>query len=380
MKAPIFLLLAVSLLPLSLLADTLKLKSGEEIEGKILKETPDFVVIETQFSPTIVEERRIAREEIAEVSKVGPDEQAYQALAAIALPENARDASVYRAAIARMETFLQDYAYSRYVQEVRDKIARFEAEAGEVESGKLKVSGELVTPEEYEAAAAHYDALARLARMRASAESGDPVAVLNLFDTFDRELEKTQAYPHAVELTASQIDPLLRRIANQLRTLDRRDAQQQVALDRANPNDRARIKQAIELEEKRVAQIEQAVDDADAEYPPFVPGSRDLLEDLQDGAEKLKEDLADIDLKPMLRSALLTAQARQQIETGEYPQATTLLDEAEAAWPANEAIERLRLQVQERQTSLDEGSRAEADSVRRARADEEALEKNRSGE
>ena len=60
-----------------MLADTVTLKSGEKLDGKILNETDTEVTISVQVSATIKDERVVKREDIATVEKVQPDEVAW---------------------------------------------------------------------------------------------------------------------------------------------------------------------------------------------------------------------------------------------------------------------------------------------------------------
>jgi len=357
-----------------LLGDTVELKSGEKIEGTIKSESTEYIVIETQFSPTIREERRIRRSDIASILKAGPDEESYQKIAAIQIPRTAKTTAGYLPGIATMEKFLADYAYSRHVQKVREKLSNFRGEANRIDAGTYKIDGIWVDADDYDAEPEHYEARSLLSRMKTAASRGDSVAVLNLYDQMEDDYDDMESYPEAAELTLAQTNKLIRTIEVQQGVLKRRLEQRKLGLDRASPNDRARMERAISIEEAQIAKIEEQVKASDAAYPPLVPGSEKLLDELGDEVEKLKEDLEELQLASMLRSAKLTSQARQQLESNQFAQAETSLEEAEAAWEDNEAIGSLRKVLDERRTAFEDASKKEAESVRKAKADEKALE------
>src|ERR1700722_13723837 len=50
-------------------ADSVSLKTGEQLEGQITKDEPDAVTIEVQVSPGVTDERKIPRADIRGVSK-----------------------------------------------------------------------------------------------------------------------------------------------------------------------------------------------------------------------------------------------------------------------------------------------------------------------
>jgi len=372
-KAPWFLLIAFVFTG-SLPADTLELKSGKEIEGTITGETADHILIETEFSPTIREERRVPRSDIAKIIKAGPDDEAYQAVATLEPPGTAKSSAPYQKPIADLQAFLEDYDYSRHVQQVRHKLTRFRAEARRIDSGDYKIDGTWVAATDYDAEPAYYEARALLGRMKGAAAAGDQVRVLNLFDQMKKEYKNAESFPAAAELALEESEQLLRSVKAQQASLERKLAQREIGLQRANPNDRARMERAIAQEDRQIERIEAALEKSDATYPPLIPNSKKLLDALAKQLTRLAADIEKLNLADMGRSARLTQQARMQLETVEFEQIETALTEAEAAWPDNAAIDALRKALEERRGAYNAASREEADSVRKSRADQKAIE------
>src|SRR5581483_5043345 len=61
-------------------ADTVTLKTGDKLNGKITSETDSQVTMRVQVSATISDERTINKDEIASIEKEQPDELAFQDL------------------------------------------------------------------------------------------------------------------------------------------------------------------------------------------------------------------------------------------------------------------------------------------------------------
>ena len=101
------LLLAFSSLSL---ADSVKLKSGEVLEGDVVSETDTEVVIDVQVTESIKDRKTILREEIESVSVTQPDEVAFEKIKGLKLGENSESADYYKRIIsAKLDSFLRDY-------------------------------------------------------------------------------------------------------------------------------------------------------------------------------------------------------------------------------------------------------------------------------
>ncbi|HVM60789.1 MAG TPA: hypothetical protein VMV72_07980 [Verrucomicrobiae bacterium] len=135
-------------------ADTVTLKSGEVLEGRVLSETDTQLVIEASFyHGTIFSTREVARSDIQSVVRETPEQKQekadYEALATFTLnPNQELTTNQYDAGIAMFQTFLTTHTNSPHAAEVTRRLADWRAESSDVASGKVKFAGAWMAPSE----------------------------------------------------------------------------------------------------------------------------------------------------------------------------------------------------------------------------------------
>jgi len=87
-------------------ADTVTLKTGERLEGKITGETDKDVTISVRVSDGVTDERTISKDDISSMDKTPPDEIAYQAIKNLRPSENAFTVSAFDGDIGALQGFL----------------------------------------------------------------------------------------------------------------------------------------------------------------------------------------------------------------------------------------------------------------------------------
>ena len=120
-------------------ADSVKLKSGEVVEGKVLSSDNASVTIETQFSPTITDQRTIARADIALLSVASEDEAAFAKIRDLKTPATALDATASTEILDnQLRPFLKKFPTSTRVADVKAIIKSFEADIERLRRAKRK--------------------------------------------------------------------------------------------------------------------------------------------------------------------------------------------------------------------------------------------------
>ena len=156
--------------PALVIADTVTLNSGEVLEGRIVSETDDQLMMEVAlFSGTILTRREVAKADVKSIARESLAEKqekaAYTALTKNALnPDQELGNDEYAAGIAAFQSFLAKYPNSSHADDVNKWIADWSAEASNIASGKVKFAGQWMSPEKK---IAH----AEQARQRAESES-----------------------------------------------------------------------------------------------------------------------------------------------------------------------------------------------------------------
>ncbi len=131
------------------LADVITLKSGEKVEGKILKDkvTDQQVTLEIKVGGGIFDERVIPRADIYHIDMVTPEMEAYKAIIAIQPSTNSLTPTQYDPSIRALEAYVKQYPAGGHTKEVQATLDEFKAERKRVETGEVKLHGEWISKE-----------------------------------------------------------------------------------------------------------------------------------------------------------------------------------------------------------------------------------------
>lgn len=128
-------------------ADTIKLKSGETLEGRITFEAADSIKLEVQLSASIKETKTILKTDILEMTRTSPEELAFGEVKKKLPTPSLLKPSDYQSLIEAGPTaFLRTYPASKHKSEVEKILKELEDEKDKVERGFVKLEGEWITP------------------------------------------------------------------------------------------------------------------------------------------------------------------------------------------------------------------------------------------
>jgi len=230
--------------------DILILKSGEKIEGKILKKTADEVSIKYNVTPSITDIKSVPRNLILNIKSENPDEIAFKKLEALLPAGDLLTPADYTKLInSGLAQFPKQHPTSRYTERVRAMVKTLEDEKTKVEEGFQKFEGKWVSPEELAKDRYNFDASITFNEMKKKAESGKLLAALRTFDSLENNFEVSKAYPKAVEYARTKLMPEYGVI---LRRMQKRQPALQAERDRGVMslvgNEKISTEQAIERE------------------------------------------------------------------------------------------------------------------------------------
>jgi hypothetical protein len=127
-----------------LFADTITLKSGEKLEGKILSETADSITLEYKLTAKIKDTKIIAKSNVQEIKKLTPSqtELAEKGLLNLVPSPDLLTAPEYESIIQdKLRAFIAKYPGTPEAAEVEKVIATLSEEKAKVTSGQVKVEG-----------------------------------------------------------------------------------------------------------------------------------------------------------------------------------------------------------------------------------------------
>ena len=358
-----FLFLLLPLLGTSVWADTVTLKNGEKLPGKILRETAESVVLEYQFSPTIVDERVILRADIAKIEREQEDTQAFERIQTIPLPVTALDASVYdEVIVGKLQSFLTLYPYSAHCAAVRAKIGEFEAEKKRIANGQLKLEGGWISDFRIEEEKYQIDARRTHDAQQAQFAKGNMIGSLNQFDLIEKSWPLSAIYPDSVESARLALAKLDQVLTHELRNFPIHEEKRRVMLERTSIENKPRI-EAAQKAEKENALASLAGVKKDLKYPHYSVLVKESMQNLQRIVQAERVRLEAVDLKSLKVGVAEAQQTARLLEQNELALAASSLKNAETAWPQMELLPRLKTRLNEAQQSAIASTEAQTKAV-----------------
>jgi len=334
-------------------ADSLELKDGSRVEGKITSLTPEEIIIEIRPTSSIIEEKTFSRAEIARVNRTSPDDVAFAEIESITIPDTVGAVGIYDTLMDRkIRPFMENFAYSKHLPAVRKLAASLEAEKARIAAGELKVDGHWIKAPSSPAEEAEIGGRLKLAGMKQATEPQEALAV---FDAIEKQHAQSSSYPEAVRLARPRLDELRLEIVRVKTETARKEQEQQEGLQLASVDRQQVIRQGMEQERAAVqALIDQSIEDG-IKWPPPMPDLK-FLEELAKKVQTETERLAKLDLASMEAAVAAAQRAKEELTLGNLASARESLAEAEKLWSQHVMLASLRESLQ----------KAEADAVRTA--------------
>lgn len=138
-------------------ADTVLLKNGMSHEGKVIFEDDTSCLLEVEYSKGIKEEKKFLKSDIKSITLESPDIGEFKKLKALLPVPDLLGAADYEQRLKIVEDFIKDFPRSEKLKEAKIIQESLKEEYEIVRVGGMKLSGKMVTVEDYTAAAYAYD-------------------------------------------------------------------------------------------------------------------------------------------------------------------------------------------------------------------------------
>jgi hypothetical protein len=248
---PLRLLAAAAALAAGASADTILLKDGTTLQGRVVREEGDNYVLEVQVTKSIRDERKVPKTSIAKITSETNDEKPYQELVKLfPVPELATVEDYDNLLRNHFDPFLKAHGTSKHYREVRDIRAKIAAEREVVAAGGIKFGGRLINAADRKADAIDIDAAATLQAMKSAAEAGNYLAALRSFSDLERGFPGTNAQTEGAELAKKVLNAFRLRLTAQLNELPARLKQRELSLERMDAPERERAKEMFARQQK----------------------------------------------------------------------------------------------------------------------------------
>lgn len=262
-------------------ADTLTLKDGTVLEGKILKKEADVYVIEYKVnkSGSIKDIKRVPRSQIERVVEIRPDEEAFAKLAALVPTPDLLSLEDYTARIQSVREFLAKYPDTLKKKEAGALADKLAAEAKIVEAGGRKLDGQLISGEEWRANAYDLDARTVERKIRDAHKANLTLDVLRAFAELEAEFQPSASFRTMVPIVVAVMKNLRRKVEISLGSFEARMEKQAADLDGMSGTTRDNVKRAIEQKQAVLEARYQAEKAASQQWVTPSPDHRQSLED-----------------------------------------------------------------------------------------------------
>jgi len=327
--------LTLAILMTSAFADTVTLKSGEHLEGKITKETDKEITMSVQVSAGITDDRVVPRADIEKIMKVAPDVEAYEALANVQLGANSFSAAQYDPAISALQAFVEQFPNSIRASEVQATLKAFQDEKKRVEDGEVKINNEWLSKVEAEKEKVQINGRLAFNYMKSQSAAGDYVGALNTFTALEKTYPGAEVMPEAIDLAVQLMTALRTSVERAIPAQKIYKAERDKGMAAAGPAQRAEIAAAIKKEDD-AGDAAATVAEAAGKWAPFIQNNEKCLTTLQTHIAREVTRLAGLPVDKMKQSLQLTATAKQSLASGDVEAADTTLKEATQLWAANE--------------------------------------------
>ena len=325
-------------------ADSIALKTGERIEGRITGETDTELTVVVQVSAGINDERVIRKTEIVKVDRIAADETAFRAIMDFQPGKASFQPAQYSGMIGALQGFITQFPESIHVKTAQTARTALETEKKRVDAGELKFEGQWLSRTEAQKQRTQIGGTLTFAAMKKANASGDAIGALNSFTYLEKNFPGAKALPDAVAL-AQQILAALKPAAERaLANYKINNAERERGVAAAGPADKAEMLAAFQREQAK-ADAAIAAATAAKTWPPFAIGSEKCISAILAKIPAEAKRLEALPVADMRASITVADKARIEFASNNVETASDLLQQVLKLWPANDLGLQMKAQI-----------------------------------
>ncbi|MFP6872172.1 MAG: PTPDL family protein [Verrucomicrobiales bacterium] len=323
----------VSLLVLSiatLSADTLKLKNGTVLEGKIVQETPESIQFEYNISKSIKDIKTISRADIKIIDKEDADEIALNEIKKILPTANLLTADDYDKILAgKPADFMANFKTSKLKALVQDVIDQLLEEKAKVEANGVKIDGNWITEEEVKIDPYNHNARILATRMKASIGNHKYFLAFTQFEKLEEKFEFSTAYTESIAAIVEALPKYEARLSQYRRNQPLRIAQREKDLKSMEDDDRIQTQAAFAAKLKLFRTLRKEAQERKERWTPVsewdLPSISETLEEIAKETKRLTQ----LDLTKTRTAATMLADASKHLAANKLVAAKSRLEIAQ---------------------------------------------------
>ena len=328
-------------------ADTVILKSGEKVEGKLLNETDTELTLSVQITPTIKDERVIKKTDVEKIEKVLPDEVAWAPLTALTPGPDSLEKDDYGRVIQMLGYFTTSFPDSPHAKDAKERLELFQVDQKRIERGEVKMDGTWLPKEKVEEARIQIAGHILFNRMKAHATAGRSIEAMLVFDQLEKGFSGSASYPDAISLARKILVGLKPVVEQQQARVKRKIEDDKVRMKTAQGAERVQLEGLLKRDQTATEATIAAVEKSGAKWLPLQPANDRSLSSLLSRVTAETTRLNALPIEKMELSFKSAEEAETALNAGKVADAEKLLTEATSAWQKNEIAERLKKKLAE---------------------------------
>ena len=352
-------------------ADTVTLKTGEVIEGKISSESDTQLTLELKLPGGITDSLTVSKDDVLSIAKVQPDELAWAPLMALKPGTTSLPAAFYETATQSLKGFLAQFATSPFAADAQKALAALEEEKTRVDAGEIKINDRWLTKEEAQRERYQIAAAVNFQLMKDQTSRGDLSGALNTFDGIEKQYPGSRIYPEAVDLARRVLAAFQPDLVSRIQLLRAAAAERDKAVQNSSAAQKAEIKAALDKEHAAEAALFAEAQRRHSKWPPFIPRSE---KSLTATAAKIPDEarhLAAIDVAKIRQSLKDADRSKLALAGNDFVSALGYAKEALSLWPENEFAKRLQEEIKTSQAAAIAAAADAAEEKKRIAAEEQ---------
>ncbi|MEM0896338.1 MAG: PTPDL family protein [Verrucomicrobiota bacterium] len=311
-----------------LLADTITLKSGGTLEGEIISEDAEKVVI--RVGERIRENKTVPFTEIEKIDRVAADKLAFDDLQGILDTPELLPARDYDKLTWRPEKFLKDFPDSAYADEVKKMFDTLVAEKAKVAAGAVKLGGEWIEAEDIARDPYNHEASMLKLKMDRALEDKDYVTAFSAFGELNGSYGESIAYAKAIPPAVSALDEYDKSLDRLLVQHEREITRREEQLRTRPASEKAQIE--ADFQRSVLGPFQKKWTEAKEANHTWLPvnlWSKESIMEAKRVVGDQRGSLASLDADNLLSGAEELAKAAQSLADGNFDEADKLLVESQ---------------------------------------------------
>ncbi|MFK7910552.1 MAG: PTPDL family protein [Akkermansiaceae bacterium] len=235
----------------SIHADTIVLKSGKKLEGRVISQDANSYLFEIKVTSTIKDERRIPADQVQEIIKETEDSKEFKKIQAAAATPDLLTAAGYENRIAKVKNFLSSFPKSPHHKAANTALKSLEKEYAVISAGGIKQDGQLISRSDMEANAYEIHARMLLSDIQKLTSAGQYRESLRKWNKLKADYSNSTSFTRGIPLARRSLLVYKSQLKQLADTLTARMEKRESALKSMNDNDRLRTQAALADKQKR---------------------------------------------------------------------------------------------------------------------------------